>query len=68
VYVIKRNRKELREVKTGKYNTQFIQIFDGLKENEELLLYAEVEMDTDAQLKKSPLAEDNKNDVKQDQE
>lgn len=67
VYIIKRNRKELREVQTGKYNTHFIEIVDGLKENEELLLYAEVEMDTDAQIKKSPLAEDNKNGEKQDQ-
>ena len=68
VYVIKRNRKELREVKIGKYNTQFIEIVDGLKENEELLLYAEMEMDTDAQLKKSPLAEESKNGEKRDQE
>jgi hypothetical protein len=68
VYVIKRKRKELREVKTGKYNTQFIEIVDGLKADEELLLYAEVEMDTDTQLKKSPLAEENKNGAKRDQE
>ena len=67
VYVVRRNRKELREVTIGKYNTQFIEITDGLKEGEELLLYAEVEMDTDTQLKKSPLAEESKNAEKQDQ-
>lgn len=68
VYVIRRKRKELREVEIGKYNTQFIEIINGLEEKEELLLYAEVEMDTDAQLKKSPLAEDKKNGSGQDQE
>ena len=39
-----------------------------MKENEELLLYAEVEMDTDAQIKKSPLAAENQKDEKQDGE
>lgn len=61
VYVIKRNRKELRKVEIGKYNNQFIEIKDGLKEGEELLLYAEIEADTDPKLKKSPRDEEEKN-------
>ena len=61
VYVVKRGRKELREVDIGKYNTQSIEITDGLKEDEELMLYAEVELESDTKLKKSPLAEESKN-------
>jgi len=60
VYVIKGRRKELREVEIGKYNNQYIEIRDGLEEGEELLLYAEVEADKDAVLKKSPLEEESK--------
>ncbi len=60
VYVIKRGRKKLREVGIGKYNTQFIEITRGLEENEELMLYAEVELEADTKLKKSPLAEESK--------
>ncbi len=55
VYVIKRGRKQLRAVEIGKYNTQFIEIREGLKEGEELLLYAELEASTDARLRESPM-------------
>ncbi len=58
VYVVKRGRKKLREVGIGKYNTRFIEITDGLELDEELLLYAEVELEADSKLKKSPLAEE----------
>ena len=68
VYVIKRGRKELREVEIGKYNTQFIEMVNGLKEGEELLLYAEVQLDTDTQLKKSPLDQESKSDSNQETE
>ncbi len=61
VYVIKRGRKKLREVKIGKYNTQFIEVEEGLEEGEKLLLYAEVELESDAKIKKSPLAENERN-------
>ncbi len=61
VYVIKRNRKELRKVEIGKYNTQYIEIRSGLKEGEELLLYAEVEKEINAKLTKSPLDQDGEN-------
>ena len=61
VYVVKRGRKELREVKIGKYNTQSIEILDGLKEGDQLLLYAGVELDADSKLKKSPIEEESKN-------
>ncbi len=57
VYVVKRGKKELREVEIGKYNTQSIEIIEGLKVDEELLLYAEVEMEAENKLKKSPLSE-----------
>jgi HlyD family secretion protein len=58
VYVVSHGRKELRDVEIGKFNTYSIEIISGLEENEELLLYAEVELEADAKLKKSPLAED----------
>jgi len=58
VYVVRRNRAERREVEIGKYNTQSIEITDGLEEGEELLLYAEVELEADSKLNKSPLAEE----------
>lgn len=61
VYVVKRGKKQLREVTIGKYNTQYIRIIDGLEEDETLLLYAEVELESDAKLKKSPLVEADKN-------
>ncbi len=57
VYVVKRGKKELREVEIGKYNIQFIEINEGLNENEELLLYAEVELEAENKLKKSPMNE-----------
>jgi multidrug efflux pump subunit AcrA (membrane-fusion protein) len=60
VYIVKRGRKELREIEIGKFNTHSIEIISGLEENEELMLYAEVELEADAKLKKSPLAEDSK--------
>ena len=60
VYVVKRGRKELREVGIGKYNTHNIEIIQGLKEDEKLLLYAEVALEADTQLKKSPLSEESK--------
>jgi multidrug efflux pump subunit AcrA (membrane-fusion protein) len=58
VYEVKRGRKNLREVEIGKYNTKFIEIVSGLKENEQLMLYAEVEMEADVKLRKSPLSEE----------
>jgi HlyD family secretion protein len=61
VYIVKRGRKKLHKVGIGKFNTQFIEITDGLEANEELLLYAEVEMEAEARLKKSPLSEESKN-------
>ncbi len=61
VYVVKRGRKNLREVTIGKYNTQYIEIIAGLEEDEELMLYAEVELEANAKLKKSPLSEESKN-------
>ncbi|MDF7806592.1 efflux RND transporter periplasmic adaptor subunit [Pontiellaceae bacterium B12219] len=60
VYIVNRGRKELREVEIGKFNTHSIEIVSGLEEHEELLLYAEVELEADAKLKKSPLAEESK--------
>lgn len=60
VYVVKRGKKTLRQVEIGKFNTHSIVILDGLKEGEELLLYAEVELEADAKLKKSPLNEESK--------
>jgi RND family efflux transporter MFP subunit len=61
VYVVKRGRKKLKEIAIGKYNTQFIEIVDGLDEGEELMLYAEVELETESSLKKSPISEEFKN-------
>ena len=66
VYVVKRGHKDLREVTIGKYNTQYIEIVEGLEEGEELLLYAEVELEADSALNRSPLAEENK-DADQDE-
>jgi RND family efflux transporter MFP subunit len=60
VYVVKRGRKQLREVEIGKFNNQSIEITSGLEEGEELLLYAEVELEAETKLKKSPLAEESK--------
>ena len=57
VYMIRRGRRKLTDVKIGKYNTQYIEIKDGLEEGDELLLYGEVEMEADSRLKKSPLSE-----------
>ncbi len=62
VYVIKRNHKKLREVEIGKYNNQYMEIKDGLEEGEEVLLYAEVEADTDVKLNKTPLERESEND------
>jgi HlyD family secretion protein len=61
VYVVKRGRKKLNEVTIGKYNTHFIEIVDGLEEGEQLMLYAEVELEADAAFKKRPSAQDSKN-------
>jgi HlyD family secretion protein len=61
VYVVKRGRKKLREVEIGKYNNQSIEIVHGVEEDEELLLYAEVELEAETKLKKSPLSEESKN-------
>ncbi|QBG47096.1 efflux RND transporter periplasmic adaptor subunit [Verrucomicrobia bacterium S94] len=61
VYVVKRGRKELREVEIGKFNTHSIEIVSGLELDEELLLYAEVELEADAQMKKSPLDAEDEN-------
>ncbi|MCF7848107.1 MAG: hypothetical protein K9M45_04590 [Kiritimatiellales bacterium] len=56
VYVVRRGRKKLREVKAGKYNTASIEIIEGLEVDEELLLYAEVELEADSKFKESPLS------------
>ncbi|MBN2685519.1 MAG: efflux RND transporter periplasmic adaptor subunit [Pontiellaceae bacterium] len=63
VYVINHKRKELRPVEIGKSNNQFVEVTSGLKEGEEILLYAEVEAEKDARLDKSPLEESNKSDA-----
>ena len=68
VYVVKRGRKMLREVEIGKYNTHNIEITEGLKEDEKLLLYAEVALEADSKLKKSPLSEESKSAEKQEKE
>lgn len=68
VYVAKRGRKVLREVGIGKYNTHNIEITQGIKDGEKLLLYAEVALEADTKLKKSPLAEEAKSAKKQGQE
>jgi HlyD family secretion protein len=60
VYVVRRSRKKLREVQVGKYNTSSIEIISGLEEGEELLLNAEVKLDADSKLRKSPLLMENK--------
>ncbi|WP_372794445.1 efflux RND transporter periplasmic adaptor subunit, partial [Pontiella sp.] len=60
VYVVKRGKKELREVEIGKFNTHSIEIISGVDVDEELLLYAEVELEADAKLKRSPLAEESR--------
>lgn len=57
VYVVKRGRKQLREVEIGKFNSQSIEIIRGLEEGEELLLYAEAEPEPEVKLKKSPLSD-----------
>ena len=62
VYVVRRGRKELREVEIGKFNTGAIQILSGLEQDEQLLLYAEVELEADSSLTKSPLSEESKKD------
>ncbi|MDF7825145.1 efflux RND transporter periplasmic adaptor subunit [Pontiellaceae bacterium B12227] len=69
VYIVKRGRKELREVEIGKFNTQYIEVVSGLEEGEEMLLYAEVELESETNLKKSPLTEESKEkDAKADDE
>jgi HlyD family secretion protein len=64
VYVVRGNRRKLREVTIGKYNATRIEIVDGLKKGEEILLYAEVAMEKDSQLGKSPLKSKAKSDKK----
>lgn len=61
VYVIRHGRKELRKVELGNYNTQYMEIKDGVKEGEVILLYAKLEADKDARLKKSPLDQEQQN-------
>lgn len=68
VYVIKRNRKALRRVEIGKYNNQFIEVIEGLSEGEALLLYAEIEADTDPKLKKSPRDEEAKSEAEENKD
>lgn len=60
VYIVKRGKKELREVEIGKFNTHSIEIISGLQGDEQLLLYADVELEADTQLSKSPLFEESK--------
>jgi len=68
VYIVKHGRMNLREVSIGKYNTQYIEITEGLEEGEELLLYAEVELEAETKLQKSPLSEDGKNGEPKEEE
>ncbi len=68
VYVVKRGRKELREVGIGKYNTHNIEIVHGLEEGEKLMLYAEVALESDTELKKSPLSEESKTEREKETE
>jgi len=68
VYAVRRGRRKLREVRTGKYNTTRIEIVDGLEKGEELLLYAEVEMESDTRLRKSPLKKAAESGKKEEQE
>ncbi len=68
VYAIRRGRRNLREVQTGKYNTTRIEIMEGLAEGDELLLYAEVEMESDTRLRKSPLKKAAESSKKEGQE
>lgn len=55
VYVLKRGRREKREVQTGQFNNNYIQITEGVEEGEELLLYAEIALESEVELKKRPL-------------
>jgi HlyD family secretion protein len=52
VYVVRSSRKKLREVQVGKYNTDSMEIINGLEEGETMLLYAEVELVADSKHKK----------------
>lgn len=60
VYVVKRGRKQLREVEVGKFNNDFIEIASGVEEGEKLLLYAEVEPDIRVPLVDRPIEEQKK--------
>lgn len=62
VYVIKGDKLQRVEVKTGENNEQYIQILDGVKEGDEVLLYAPVRQETRAGLKESPLKKAKEND------
>jgi len=68
VYMANHGRKVLRPVQTGKYNTRSIEIVQGLEEGDELLLYAEVELESDTRFKRSPLAKESKKKGKQKKE
>lgn len=57
VYRVRHGRKELHPVQTGKYNTRYIEIVQGLEAGEKLLLYADVELESDPHFKRSPLAQ-----------
>jgi RND family efflux transporter MFP subunit len=66
VYMARHGRKVLRPVQMGKYNTRSIEIIQGLEEGDQLLLYAEVELESDTRFKRSPLAKESQKKGKQE--
>ncbi|MEI6892197.1 MAG: hypothetical protein V5783_08510 [Pontiella sp.] len=60
VYIVDHGYKELREVEIGKFNTQYIEVINGVEIGEEMMLYAEVELESEMNLQKSPLTEESK--------
>lgn len=58
VYAIHGSRVDKTEVKTGESNDSFIQVVAGLKEGQEVLLYAPVREETRPGMKDSPLAKE----------
>ena len=60
VYVVNGPRFEKTEVKTGESNDSYTQILSGLKEKQEVLLYAPVNDETREGLKESPIKKSQK--------
>ncbi len=56
VYKIRGSKVQRLEVTTGKHNENYIEITEGLKEGDELLLYAPVQAEIDSSLGSRPLA------------